>query len=254
MNITYGLQTVPFYSVMNNVTNNRINGTGMAKRKVGLEWLDTSDEKVIEWAYTYLQQHGKPIPGTLRQWNAEALLKKGLRIEEAMDGRQFLSTMRNAYRQQKWRMTKPGLKNRTFRLHTPVAAKLDSLAKKERVRPTDLVEALIADTAKAHAGISKKLKESKERENREKGYAKRREKGLKACIAELEGMLSEALKKSSYQVTTSNLATDAHGPVPLCSEANAHYQQTWSEAQQKLMAIRKQHAGLHDQKTALGRG
>lgn len=225
----------------------------MAKRKVGLEWLDTSDEQAVEWAYNYLQQHGKPIPGTLRQRNAEALLKKGLRIEEAVDGRQFLNTMRNAYRQQKWRLTKPGLKNRTFRLHTPVAAKLDSLAKKERVRPTDLVEALIADTTKAHAGISKKLKESKERENREKSEANRREKSLKACVAELEKMLSEALKKISYQVATCNLTADMHGPLPLCPQAHYHYQQAWSEAQQKLKAIRKQHAGLQEITRAMER-
>lgn len=226
----------------------------MAKRKVGLEWLDTSDEQAVNWAYNYLQQHGKPVPGSHGLRNAETLLKKGLRIEEAMDGRQFLSTMRNAYRQQKWRLARPGLKNRTFRLHTPAAAKLDSLAKKERVRPTDLVETLITETSKAHAGISKKLKESKERENREKSEANRREKGLKACVAELEEMLSEALKKISYQVTTCNLTTDMHGPLPLCPQAHHHYQQAWSEAQQKLKAIRNQHAGLHNLKRALDRG
>lgn len=220
----------------------------MAKRKVGLEWLDTSDEQTINWAYNYLQQHGKPVPGSHGQRNAETLLKKGLRIEEAMDGRQFLSTMRNAYRQQKWRLTKPGLKNRTFRLHTPVAAKLDSLAKQERVRPTDLVEALIAETAKAHAGISKKLKESKERENREKGHANLREKGLKACVTALEEMLSEALMRISYYETVCGTPTDVHGPL------SNHYQQAWSEAQQKLSAIRQQHAGLHNQKRALDRG
>ncbi|MBB6342377.1 hypothetical protein HNP49_002559 [Pseudomonas fluvialis] len=219
----------------------------MAKRKVGLEWLDTSDEQAVNWAYNYLQQHGKPVPGNHGQRNAETLLKKGLRIEEAVDGRQFLSTMRNAYRQQKWRLTKPGLKNRTFRLHTPVAAKLDSLAKQERVRPTDLVETLIAETAKAHAGISKKLKESKERENREKGHANLREKGLKACVTALEEMLSDALMRISYYETVCGTPTDVHGPL------SSHYQQAWSEAQQKLNAIRKQHAGPHNHKRALDR-
>lgn len=225
----------------------------MAKRKVGLEWLDTSDEQAIDWAYNYLLQHGKPVPGLHGQRNVETLLRKGIRIEEAVDGRQFLSTMRNAYRQQKWRRAKPGQKNRTFRLHTPVAAKLDSLAKKQRVRPTDLVETLVTDTAKAHTEIRKKLKESKERENSEKIHAIRRERGLKACVAALEGMLSEALRKISYQVTTSDLAADAHGPFPLCSQADSHYLQAWSEAQQKLKAIRKQYAGPHDQKRALDR-
>lgn len=219
----------------------------MAKRKVGLEWLDTSDEQAIDWAYNYLQQHGKPMPRTSGQRNAEALLKKGVRIEEAVDGHKFLSAMRNAYRQQKWRTARPDLRNRTFRLPRSVATKLDSLAKKERVTPTDLIETLITDTAKANAGISKKFKESKQREKNEKHQAHLREMGLQACVTALEEMLSEALLKISYYETVCDTPSDVHGPL------SNHYQQTWSEAQQKLEAIRKQHAGLHEIKRAMDR-
>lgn len=240
---------------MSNVTDNVQNlliqpakrAADMAKRVPGLEWLDTSDEQTIDWAYNYLQQHGKPIHGISGQRDAEALLKKGNRIEEAEGGREFLIAMRNAYRQNKWRTARPDLRNRTFRLHRSVAAKLDSLAKKKRVTPTDQVEALITDTTKVYAEISKKLKESKQRQKDEKLQANLREKGLQTCVTALEEMLSEALLKISYHETVCGTPTDVHGPV------SNHYQQAWSEAQQKLETIRKQHAGLHEIKRAMDR-
>ena len=255
MNITSGLQTVSFYSVMNNVTNNKINGTCMAKRKAGLVWLDTSDENVIEWAYNYLRAHSKPAPGIYGQRNAETLLKWGARLEQDEKGREMLLSMRNAYRQVKWRMARPDLRNRTFRLHRPVAAKLDALAKKERATPTDLVERLITDTAKAYAELSRKFKESKQREKDEKLKANIREKSHQACLAELEAMLSEALMKISHYETICCPQEAVHGPLSSDSQksAHSHYHHAWTEAQDKLEAVRKQHAGTHEITRAMER-
>lgn len=226
----------------------------MAKRKVGLEWLDTSDEKVLKWAYNYLLEHGQPVPGT-GQRNTEALLKRGNRLEQDAKGRELLLRMRNAYRQGKWRTARPDLRNRTFRLHTPVAAKLDSLAKKEKATPTDLVETLISDTAKAYAELSRKLKESKQREKDEKLKANIREKGHQARLAELEAMLSEALMKISHYETICCPQEAVHGPLSSDSQksAHSHYHQAWTAAQDKLEAVRKQYAGTHEIKRAMDR-
>lgn len=227
----------------------------MAKKKSGFEWLDTSNDQTIDWAYKYLREHGAPASTPFGDVNAAALLKKGERLESTAEGREVIREMRNAYRQGKWRTSHPELKSRTFRLQKQSAESLDSLAKKEQVTPTYLIEALITETAKAHAGISQKLKASKQRESDEKLKAKLRERGDRARIAQLETMLSDALMKLSHYEATTDIHGQLVGPLTSATQERAHdrYQKAWTQAQEKLGIIQKEHAGLHEIKRAMER-
>lgn len=227
----------------------------MAERKSGFEWLDTSNNEAIDWAYKYLIDHGQRPPTPFEEKNPAALLTKGERLGKTPEGRELITSMRNAYRQIKWRASRPELKSRAFRLHKQTSAKLDSLAKKEQVTANDLIEMLITDTAKAHAGISKKLTESKRREKDEKTKANLREAGLAARITQLETMLSEALIHFSYYEIVCGSQDALLGPPNKATQKRAHdrYQERWAEAQQRLSETKKRHEGVQDMKRALER-
>lgn len=226
----------------------------MAKRTPGLEWLNKPDEAQIRWAYDYLRTRGHTEPRT-DSATYECLIRLGKKLETSADGRELIRHMRDANRQGKWRTSRPELKVRTFRLHKQTAAKLDSLAKKDQVTATDMVETLITDTAKAHASIRQQLLVLRKGDAGERIKTKQREKGYKALITQLETMLSDGLMKLSQYEAALCTHEELAGQLDSATleRAHDHFQKSWTEAQEKLGEIRKEHAGLHDIKRAIDR-
>lgn len=117
----------------------------MPKKIPGLDWLDEKNEEQLRWAIKYLREKGIVLRSTVQVFRS--LLSVGKDLELTSDGREILSSMKNAWRQKNSRAPTNGKKATSFTLKLTTKKTLVRLARAQNVSATAFIETLIENAA-----------------------------------------------------------------------------------------------------------